>query len=859
MTRVYAADGQVMAEYAVERRIYIPIDMIPDWVEAAFVSAEDAAFFRHEGLDYLAVVRAALSNLQWSLTGVGRLSGGSTITQQLVKNLFLTSDRTWQRKIEEAILALSLERELSKEQILELYLNEIYLGMGSHGIAVAALTYFGKEVQYLSIAEAAYLAALARAPANYDPIRHPEAALERRNWVIDRMVATGHITSDEGEAAKAEPLGVTLPVERPRVFAADRLEARYAAFVEQAYPDQTAVIGGVPTAIAAHFYEEVRRRLVAELGADQVYAGGLYVRTSLDPNLQIVGRKVLIDALVAFDEAQGWRGPVANVSVDADWPIVLREIDNRIEDVFEWHAAIVLALDNGEATIAAYRGDETGIVAGTIPPSELEWANEIPLTAGDVVYVERVGDDIYRLRQNPEIDGALVAMEPQSGRVLALVGGFSFSESEFNRATQAMRQPGSSFKPFVYAAALENGYSPSSVVLDAPIAVPDLANRTVWRPSNYGGRYYGRTTLRTGLERSLNVLTVRLSQEIGMDQVVDYAVRFGIYDQLAPHPPMAIGAGETTLLRLTAGYAAIANGGRRVTPTLIDLVQDQSGNTILAQDQQACEGCDMDWGAHDEPQLIPLGDQVVSPQTAYLLTSMLEGVVQRGTATVVRQLGHPIAGKTGTTNDFRDAWFVGYSAGLVVGLFLGYDIPQSMGNGVTGGALAAPVFTDFMSVVLADQPAVPLSVNFGGTPEPATHVVDAVALNLRAEPSASSPIIRSYPRGTTVTAMDQRGNWMNVTLDGGEVGWMNQRYLVEAPRREQVVPVADPFSPTHSVVALALNLRSGPSAGSPVIRAYPQETTVMARQFDGNWLQVQLEDGVTGWMNRRFLSAVPAE
>ncbi|WP_246206235.1 penicillin-binding protein 1A [Propylenella binzhouense] len=691
MTRIHAADGQLVAEYARERRLYLPIQAVPDLVKAAFLSAEDKNFYDHGGIDFEGVVRAVATNLRNRGSG-RRPVGASTITQQVAKNFLLSNEVSYERKIKEALLALRIEQAYSKDRIFELYLNEIYLGLGSYGIAAAALNYFDKSVNELTIAEAAYLAALPKAPENYNPFRAKERAIERRNWVIDRLVENGYIRASDGEAAKAEDLDVT---PRPR---------------------------GTYLFASEFFAEETRRNLIDMFGAEKLYEGGLSVRTSLDPKLQRLARKALQHGLIKFDQARGFRGPVKTIDIAGDWGEKLGEVP-ALSDVPEWRLAVVLASGSGEAEIGLQPDRlPSGRLSkeratGVIPLSEMKWAKRgaksvaSVLSPGDVVYVEAVPDErgTYMLRQPPEVEGALVAMDPYTGRVLAMVGGFSFAETEFNRATQAWRQPGSSFKPFVYSAALDNGYTPSSVVLDAPIEI--RSGNDVWRPENYGGKFYGPSTLRVGIEKSRNVMTVRLAKDMGMPLVAEYAKRFGIYDKLGLYLPMALGAGETTVLRMVTGYSMIANGGRRITPTLIDRIQDRFGRTIYQHDQRKCDGCNAeDWHDQPEPQLVDEREQVLDPMTAYQITSMMEGVVQRGTGTVVKAVGKPIAGKTGTTNDEKDAWFVGFSPDLVAGVYIGYDKPRPMGHGSTGGVLAAPIFTEFMTAALADKPAKPFQV-----------------------------------------------------------------------------------------------------------------------------------------------------
>ncbi|MBB4001656.1 penicillin-binding protein 1A [Aurantimonas endophytica] len=680
-TRVHASDGSLMAEYARQRRLFLPIQAIPNLVKNAFLSAEDKNFYSHPGIDIEGVARAVLV-----LAKGGRMQGASTITQQVAKNFLLTNERTFDRKIKEAILSLRIEQAYSKDKILELYLNEIYLGLGAYGVAAASLAYFDKSVNELTIEEAAYLAALPKAPENYNPFRNTDSALERRNWVIDQMTSNGFIEVAEAQEAQDKPLDVN--------------------------PRPT----GTYLASSEFFTEDVRREIVQRYGVDALYEGGLSVRTTLDPDLQAHARTALQHGLVTFDQARGFRGPVTHVDVGSDWGAALGKVE-PLADVPEWRLAVVLSTDSDRVDIglqaargaSGARGSEREI--GTIALPDMKWALRLDteerkgnvrtaadvLSRGDVVYVESKGEgSAWLLRQPPKVQGALVSMEPKTGRVVAMVGGFSFAESEFNRASQAYRQPGSSFKPFVYAAALDNGYTPASVVLDAPISLPD-GNGGFWEPSNYGGGSAGPSTLRLGIEKSRNLMTVRLAKDMGMDLVAQYAERFGIYDKLAPYLPMALGAGETTVLRLVSAYAVIANGGRSLQPSLIDRVQDRYGRTILKHDQRQCAECNVrDYNGQAEPELVDERNQVLDPMTAYQITSMMEGVVQRGTATQVRDVGVPVAGKTGTTNDEKDVWFVGFTPDLVTGVFIGYDNPQPMGKGATGGGLAAPVFVEFM-------------------------------------------------------------------------------------------------------------------------------------------------------------------
>ena len=702
MTRVHAADGSLLGEYARERRLYLPIQAVPKLVINAFLAAEDKNFYEHGGIDYSGMARAALLYAQNYGSG-RRPQGASTITQQVAKNFLLTNEVSFSRKIKEALLSMKIERAFSKERILELYLNEIYLGMGAYGVAAASLLYFDKSVHELSVAEVAYLAALPKAPNNYHPFRQRERAVERRNYVIERMLEDHFITAQEAEKARREPLKIAQRSAGAHVFAAE------------------------------YFAEEVRRYISENYTEKKLYEGGLSVRTTLDPKMQVLARNVLVDGFVRFDEQLGYRGPISKIDVTGDWGLKLAEV-KALADVAPWRLAVVLEAGDTSARVGLQPTREPGGAVSKsrdiaiVPLEGLKWARptsgpmkgKVPtktsqvLEPGDVVYVEPFAGkpDQLRLRQVPEVSGALVAMDPQTGRVLAMVGGFSYDQSQFNRATQAQRQPGSSFKPLVYAAALDNGYTPSTVVLDAPLEID--TGTGIWAPENYTKKYYGPSTLRFGIEQSRNVMTVRLAQDVGMPLIGEYAKRFGIYDNLPPYLSFALGAGETTLQRMVGAYAMFDNGGRKIQPTLIDRIQDRYGRTIYRHDSRECRDCNAEkWANQSEPVLVDKRDRVLDPMTAYQITSMMEGVVQRGTATVVKEVGKPIAGKTGTTNDEKDAWFIGFSPDLVVGVYLGYDKPRHLGKGATGGVLAAPIVRDFMKVALADKPAVPFRVPAG--------------------------------------------------------------------------------------------------------------------------------------------------
>ena len=732
MTRVHAADGELLGEYAKERRLYLPIQAIPKLVINAFISAEDKNFYEHAGLDFNGIARAGWLYLQ-NLGTNRRPQGASTITQQVAKNFLLTNEVSFTRKIKEALLALKIERTYTKDKILELYLNEIYLGFGAYGVAAAALLYFDKSVNELTVAEAAYLAALPKAPTTLHPFRQRERATERRNYVIDRLIENGYVAAQVGEKAKKEPLTVA--------------QRR----------------GTGSHIIAADFFaEDVRREIYEKFGEKGLYEGGLSVRTTLDPKMQVIAHKALTDGLVHFDEAQGYRGAMHKIDIGGDWGVKLADV-RAFADVAPWRLAVVLETNEQSARIGFQPAREAGgAVArerqiGTISLEGVKWArassaknplkvNQV-LLPGDVIYVEPLSKDSgqYKLRQIPEVSGGMVVMDPLTGRVLALVGGFSFDQSQFDRATQAMRQPGSSFKPFVYSAALDNGYTPSSIVVDAPIEIDQGPGIGVWRPENYSnGKYAGPATLRFGIEQSRNLMTVRLAQDIGMPLIGEYSKRFGIYDSLPNYLSYSLGAGETTVLRMVTAYAMIANGGRRVTATMIDRIQDRYGRTIYRHDQRECRGCDAKkWENQPEPGLIDRRERVLDPMTAYQITEIMEGVIQRGTATVIREVGKPIAGKTGTTNDEKDAWFVGFTPDLAVGVYMGYDKPRHLGRNATGGHLSAPIAKDFFKAALADKPAMPFRV------PPGIKLIRVdVKTGQRAGPGTTSAILEAFKPGT---------------------------------------------------------------------------------------------------------------
>lgn len=677
VTRVHAGDGRFLAEFAQERRIFVPVTEIPDTVIEAFTSAEDKNFYKHKGVDIFAVARAVVVNLKNRGEGK-RPVGASTITQQVAKNFLLTNEVSYERKIREAILAYKIEEALSKDRIIELYLNQIFLGQRSYGVAAAGLNYFNKPLTELNIAEAAFLAALPKAPNNYNPETRHDDAVERRNWVIDRMVEDNHITEEQAEDAKKIPL-ITIPRKD-----SDVVDAPY-------------------------FAEEVRRELSKTYGDDALYRGGLSVRTTIDPPLQNIAETVLQNGLIAYDRKRNWRGAIHQATDTNDFATTLKSVVRPPAMLSRWQLAMIL---NAKGEIGFNDGTKAKINS-----DDVNWAKKNSLKSGDIVMVEPIKDsqdNEFHLRQIPLVQGALVALDPNTGRVLAMQGGWKSDGNSFNRATQAKRQPGSAFKPFVYLAALDKGFTPSSIVMDSPITFTDTAGN-VWRPENYHSDFLGPTPLRIGVEKSRNLMTIHLAQAIGIDTVVEYARNFGIDEKMPANLANVLGADETTLMQLTAAYGMIVNGGKKISPIFIDRIQDRTGQTIQNADSRECKGCGplMKWETQATPDIPDNRKQIADPRTAYQMVSILEGVVQRGTAKSLIDLERPLAGKTGTTNDSKDAWFVGFTPDLAVGVYIGFDEPKSLGDKETGGSLAVPVFKEFMKLALDGTPPTPFRVPEG--------------------------------------------------------------------------------------------------------------------------------------------------
>ncbi len=701
-TRLYAGDGEVLMEYAVEKRFFVPEEKIPALVKQAFISAEDKNFYHHFGVDLLGVTRAILTNLR-HLGSNKRPTGASTITQQVAKNFLLSSELSYKRKIKEALLAFRIEQTFTKEHILELYLNEIYLGNRSYGVAAAALNYFGKALDELKLHEVAYLAALPKGPNNYHPVNNYDAAIARRNWVIDRMVEDGYAKEDEGEAAKAKPLEVV--------------------------NNTTDLMRN-----AQYFSEDIRRQVKSKFGEDALYQGGLLIRTTLDPRLQKIATDAVRQEFNNYDRRHGWRGAIKNISLQGNWREEFQKEEIPAGADREWYLAVVKSLENNKAIIETQAG-----LSGEIPLSVLTWARKTlkdqqvgaqpkkvdeVLKVGDVILVEKitvteakkhnVSEKSYYLRQIPNVEGGLIAMDPHTGKILAMVGGYHFRKSQFNRATQALRQTGSAFKPIVYLTALENGYEPNDLILDAPFVLDQGKGLPVWKPVNYSKKFYGLMTLRQGIEKSRNLMTVRLAQNVGMDKVAAEAAKMGVNPNLPHLLSMSLGAGETKLVNMAAAYSIIVNGGKKVSPYMIERIQDREGRTVYRSDTRSCVECEVDkWNNQNVPHLSDEREQIVDPLSAYQMTSIMEGVVQYGTGARLRSLGRHLAGKTGTSNRNQDAWFVGFSPDLVVAVYVGFDVPRTLGRYETGAAAALPIFQSFMQEALKGTPDEPFRMPSG--------------------------------------------------------------------------------------------------------------------------------------------------
>ena len=674
-SRVHSGEGQLIAEYALQKRLFIPYDSIPKKVIYSFLSAEDKNFFTHPGIDAKSITRAIIKNLK-NIYSEKRLEGASTITQQVAKNFLLNSEVSLKRKIKEAILAFRIERAYSKERIMELYLNQIYLGEGTYGIAAASLEYFDKAVNDLNYVESALLAALPRAPSKYNPYKSPERAKKRRNIVLKNLYENSYINKTQYDNLKEKEI---------------RTKKRKIKLIEE-----------------ANFYSEEVRRIVSDTyGYDSLYKGGLSIRTPLNSNYQIEALKALRKGLEAYDKRHGWRGPITNLAKE-EWK---KNIHQFIpEKSLDWKLAKVVEVDK-LITKIEIENEEIGF----IDFKNIAWTRkksfEDLLIPNDIIYVKKIKKNKWNLKQLPKVNGAIIVMDPHTGRVLAMVGGFSYKLSEFNRVTQAKRQPGSAFKPFVYAAALENGFTPSTLILDAPFVIDQGEGLKTWKPENYGKKFYGPSTLRTGIEKSRNLMTVRVAQKVGFEKISRITNRLGIYNDVPELLSVSLGSAETTLVQLTNAYCTFVNGGKKVTPIFIDRIQDRRGKTIFNADKRKCLGCEEISYLNEEIPIIQDDrEQIISPATAYQITSMLEGVVKRGTGRNLRDLKLTLAGKTGTTNKNMDAWFLGFTSKIVIGVYVGFDEPESLGRYETGAKAALPIFKNFIKNVVKKKEALPFKI-----------------------------------------------------------------------------------------------------------------------------------------------------
>ena len=674
-SKVYSGDGELVSDFSTEKRIFVPYNAIPEKIINSFLSAEDKNFFNHPGVDAKGVLRAIINNISNVLSSK-RLEGASTITQQVAKNFLLTNEVSLNRKIKEAILAFRIERALSKERILELYLNQIYLGGGTYGVAAASLEYFDKPITDLTYVESALLAALPKAPSRYNPYKNKKLAKFRRDLVIKNLLDNNFINSAQYNSFIREEI---------------KLKKRKKILLEN----------------SLYYVEDVRKDILDKFGYDKVYKEGLNIKTPLDLNLQTIATEALRDGLIAYDKRKGWRGPLDNRVYSEVWSKDLKKL--KLEKVLNWDLAIVKNINKFSIEIETDK-NETGI----IEYKDINWikkeTSEI-FKKGDIIFVKKIKKGIYSLKQIPEVNGSIVVMDPFTGRVLAMTGGFSFKQSEFNRASQALRQPGSAFKPFIYALALENDYTPSSLVLDAPLVLEQGTDLKLWKPQNYGKKFYGLSTLRTGIEKSRNLMTVRISQDLGLNKIVDFSKKLKIYDNPNELLSISLGSAETTLLKLSSAYSSFVNGGKLVTPILIDRIQDSEGNTILNTDNRVCNKCDeISHLGNQYPNIIDNFEQIFSPETAYQMTSILEGVVQRGTGKGLRDLNLDLAGKTGTTNKNTDTWFIGFTSKLLVGVYVGHDNPKSLGKRETGAKTAMPIFKNFIKNSTKKKDARPFKV-----------------------------------------------------------------------------------------------------------------------------------------------------
>ena len=703
-SKVYSGNGELVADFSKEKRIFVPYNSIPKNVINSFLSAEDKNFFSHPGVDAKGVLRAVINNIK-NIIYSKRLEGASTITQQVAKNFLLTNEVSLNRKIKEAILAFRIERALTKERILELYLNQIYLGSGAYGVAAASLEYFDKSIKELNYIESALLAALPKAPSKYNPYRNPKLAKFRRDLVLNNLFENGFIDNQTFKTLKSKEI---------------RLKKKQKVFLED----------------TQYYVEDVRKNIIEKLTYEKVYNQGFNINIPINLDLQKIATESLRDGLIAYDQRKGWRGVLGNRNYTKDW---FKDFEKySLENSINWEIAIIKRLNQFSAIIETKDEKEGVIEYKGITWTKKEFSELFRI--GDVVYVKKNSGKSYSLKQIPKINGGIVVMDPYTGRVLALSGGFSFRNSEFNRATQAQRQPGSAFKPFVYALALENNFTPTSLVLDAPIVFDQGSDLKMWKPENYGKKFYGPSTLRVGLEKSRNLMTVRIAQNLGVDKVANFSRRLGIYENPQKLLSISLGSTETTLLKLTSAYCAFVNGGKLIKPVLIDRIQDSEGNTILNNEKRFCANCDqISFLSEDYPKIKDDYSRVFSQQTAYQITSLLEGAVQRGTGKKLKKLNLNLAGKTGTTNQNTDAWFIGFTSNLVIGVYVGMDNPSPLGKYETGSKTALPIFENFVKKGVKKNDARPFKVSEGIT----MMVVDPLT-GQKAKFTSKDTIIEAY-------------------------------------------------------------------------------------------------------------------
>ncbi len=704
-SKVYSGNGDLVADFSQEKRVFVPYNAIPENVINSFLSAEDKNFFSHPGVDAKGVLRAIVNNIKNVLTSK-RLEGASTITQQVAKNFLLSNEISFKRKIKEAILAFRIERALSKERILELYLNQIYLGSGAYGVAAASLVYFDKSIKELEYSEAALLAALPKAPSRYNPYRDPKLAKFRRDLVLKNLYENGFLDLNNYNKIKKQNI---------------KLKKTKKIFLED----------------SQYFIEDVRKKVIEQLTYQKVYKQGYNINTPINLKLQKIANNSLRKGLLEYDKRKGWRGEISNLAYSSEW---FQNIDSKykLEKSINWKIAIVKNIETFSADIETEDKIKGKIRFGDIAWTKKEFKDL--LKKGDVIYVKKIKDNFYSLQQLPKINGGIVVMDPYTGRVLAMSGGFSFKNSEFNRATQALRQPGSAFKPFVYALALENNFTPSSLVLDAPLVLDQGVDLKKWKPENYGKKFYGPSTLRIGLEKSRNLMTVRIAQSLGVDKIANFSRELNIYDNPDELLSISLGSAETTLLKLTSAYASFVNGGKLINPVLIDRIQDSEGNTIINNEKRKCLNCsEISFTGKNYPKIEDDYKQIFSPQTAYQVTSILEGVIERGTGKKLRKLELNLAGKTGTTNENTDAWFIGFTSNLVIGVYVGMDQPSSLGKFETGSKAALPIFENFVKKAIKKYDARPFKV-----PEQITLMVVDPLTGEKAKFTSKNTIIESY-------------------------------------------------------------------------------------------------------------------